>query len=145
MSDFSGTIYSISFCANISGAGLYEKILTQGSWNFIDFESHPIANNSVIVSGSEGLRVQCISNSSLPGVGSITILNGSTLSNADIDVWNIINPYNRPGFIQNNVTLTSADQGIYTCTIADSNGNQFVFNFGLYPNGFMGKREKTYN
>ena len=86
--------------------------------NLYELGARPLVNNSVIVSG---LRVQCVSNSSLPGVGSITILNGSTLSDADTDVWNITNPHNHPGFvgIENHwqSIITFEHQGVYTCTI----------------------------
>ena len=124
---------------------MYEKILTRDSRNFYNFESHPIANNSVIVSGSGGLRVQCISNSSQAGVGSITILNGSTLSYGLTDILKVGSPHNYPGFVRianyYGSIITSEQQGVYSCTILDSNGNEFVFNFGLYPNGFTGKRK----
>ena len=116
----------------------------RNQYHFYNFESRPLANNSVIVSGSDGLRVQCVSNSSLSGVGSITVLNGSSLQPYnEADIWRIGNYYNRPGFvrIENHwqSVITSEHQGIFTCAIFDSNGNEFVFNFGLYPNGFMGK------
>ena len=119
---------------------MYEK--ERDSSDYFDFEDRPLANNGVTVSGSEGLRVQCISNSSLAGVGSITILNGTTLSYGYTDIWSIHYPSYRPGFVRiandYGSIITSEHQGIYSCTIPDSNGNEFVFNFGLYPNGFMG-------
>ena len=53
------------------------------------------------------------------------------------------NPSSRPGVLRlqtrSVMSMTASDQGIYTCTIPDSNDNTFVFNVGLYPNGFNGK------
>ena len=127
----------------MSGAGLYEK--KHYGYNFPEFEARPIANNSLTVSGSAGLKLQCLSNSSQSGVGNITILNGTTLSHGYTDIWNIGNPVDRPGFVRianyYESIITSEHQGIYSCTILDSNGNEFVFNFGLYSNGFTGKRK----
>ena len=86
----------------------------------------PIANNGLIVSGSNGFVFDCISNSSQSGVGMIT---GSILQTAG-------HPFNRPGVIRLEATVTASNQGIYTCTILDSNGNQFIINVGVYPSGF---------
>ena len=77
------------------GAGLYEKRLSNNHT-----ESRPIANNSVVVSGSEGVIVECISNSSLFGVGNITDLNGTILPCGDTDIWNINNSWNISGFVR---------------------------------------------
>ena len=77
----------------------------------------------------------------------ITITDGTTLTvsgtNTD-DPWILASPSNRPGVLRlqtrtTSTLVTASDQGIYTCTIPDSNGNTFVFNVGLYPNGFSGK------
>ena len=90
---------------------------------------HPIANNGLIVSGSNGFVFDYISNSSQSGVGMITGLGGSILQTAGL-------PFNRPGIIRLEATVTASSQGIYTCTIPDSNGKQFVINVGVYPTGF---------
>ena len=90
---------------------------------------HPIANNGLIASGSNGFVFDCISNSSQSGVGTITGLGGSILQTAG-------HPFNRPGIVRLEATVTASNQGIYTCTIPDSNGKQFVINVGLYPTGF---------
>ena len=120
-------------CIYHAGAGLHVS------------NTGPIANNS-LVSGSAGQLVDCISNSSLSGVGSITLVNGSTLVHyAETDFWLIVNPYHRPGVIRIHIrsVLPSSDQGIYTCIIPDSNGHQITLSFGLYPHGFMGKETLT--
>ena len=90
---------------------------------------HPIANNGLIVSGSNGFVFDYISNSSQSGVGMITGPNGSVLQTA-------AHPFNRPGIVRLEATVTASNQSIYTCAILDSNGKQFVINVGVYPNEF---------
>ena len=112
------------------------------------FDPCPIANNGLIVSGSDGLRLYCVSNSSQSGVGTITASNGDTLNiGYNEDLWRVQNPDNRPGFLrlQNRIVsntpmlLTTSTQGIYTCTIPDDDGNDIILNVGLYPIDFSGK------
>ena len=122
-----------------TGAGIYSVDAAPG------YESRPIANNGVIIAGStsnDRIRFECISNSSQTGVGRIAGLDGTTLSsNSSGYLRAIVSPGNRPGFIRfraiNN--FTAGDQGIYTCTIPDANGNDITINMGLYPNGFDGE------
>ena len=122
-----------------AGAGIFADTRTSSS----DTERHPIANNSLIVSASDGLRLECISNSSQSGVGNITGLDGNTLPIDNTGVWRVVNPSSRPGVLRlqtkSSSLLTATDQGIYTCTILDSNNNQFIINVGLYFSGFMGE------
>ena len=111
---------------------------------FSEFDPRPIANNSLIMSASNKLRLWCVSNSSRSGVGSITTYNEVTL-NFDYmgNLWRVHNPDSRPGVLRlqtkQSISLTASDQGIYTCTIPDDNGNDFIFNVGLYSNDFDGK------
>ena len=124
-----------NLCIIIIGAGLYAR--TPSS----DFDPGPIANNSIIVSGSDGLRLFCVSNSSRSGVGTITASNGETLNIGNNGIWNLANVGTRPGFLrlQTRQLLTASDQGIYTCNIPVDNENYFIFNVGLYPSDFNGK------
>ena len=126
----------------IPGAGVYAAKRNDDS----DFVPGPIANNSLIVSATDGLRLFCVSNSTLTGagVGNVALSDGSTHSHdTTIGIWRVQNPSTRPGVLRlqtrGGMTVTASDQGIYTCTIPDSNDNTFVFNVGLYPNGFNGK------
>ena len=99
------------------------------------------------MSGSDGLILYCVSNSSQSGLGTITTNSGSELNIGVTDNWNVAYPSNRPGVVRlrNKIVdnmpklLTSSDQGIYKCNISDDNGNDFIFNVGLYPYGFNGK------
>ena len=122
---------------NHAGAGIYAGRRTSSS----QFNPHSIANNGLIVSASDGLQLNCNSNSSQSGVGMITVLDGTTIliSTGTTGVWRVFNPLQRPGVLrlQNISDFTAADQGIYTCTIPDSNDNQISINVGLYPIGFM--------
>ena len=114
-----------------TGAGIY-AISSDA-----EISSGPIGNNGVIVSSIDGLQLECISNSSQTGVGSITTLAGTINST----VWAVTNEFNKPGFLslqtrQNSPPLPHTEQGIYTCTIPDSNGRSLSLNVGLYPHGF---------
>ena len=97
------------------------------------------------MSGRDGVSIFCTSNSSLSGVGMITGLDGNIFPFAPdggvlTDAWRVNNPWKRPGIIHiSTASVSAADQGIYTCTIPDSNNKLFIFNFGVYPSGFMGE------
>ena len=100
------------------------------------------------MSGDDGLRLYCVSDSSQSGVGTITASNGVALNiGYNEDLWRVQNPGNRPGFLRLHnripstqpMLLTISTQGIYTCTIPDDDGNDFILNVGLYPNDFNGK------
>ena len=101
---------------------------------------HPIANNGLIVGGSNGILFDCISNSIQSDVGMIAGLDGSILpTGSDQSTLTAEHPFDRPGIVRLQATaaqITTTNQGIYTCTIPDSNGKQFVINVGLYPTGF---------
>ena len=113
------------------GAGIYSSRGAPG------FEGRPIANNGLIVSASDGLSLECVSSSNL---GIITEV---TLANANTDVWRLTNSHTRPGVLylqtKNDTSITTTEQGIYTCNISGSNGEAFIINVGLYPNGFTGE------
>ena len=126
--------------ASCLGAGVYAVGRTSGS----EFVNHPISNNGLIVSGSDGLRLECVSNSSQSGVGMITTYDGGTLPiNSISGMWRFTKPFNRPGVLRlqtkNTASMAPSRQGIYTCSIPDSNNNEIVRNFGLYPHGFIGE------
>ena len=126
------------------GAGIYADLQTH------KINPRPIANNGLIVSASNGIGLYCVSNSSQSGVGTIITSNGETLHiGYDAGLWRVQNPGNRPGVlhVQNRIEsmiITASDQGIYTCTIPDDNGNEFIFNVGLYPIDFNGNYLYTF-
>ena len=124
-------VYIISFAFHSlhhAGAGLfaYSSMSRRG----------PIDNNGLVII-SETLN--CMSNSSQSGVGAITAPNGTTLFP---DIFLIVNPFNRPGAVRLRTVsspITSTEQGIYTCTIPDSNSQNISLNVGVYPPGFNGE------
>ena len=124
---------------NHPGAGIFGG----GQSYFSVIGRRPIANNGLIVGASDGLRLECISNSSQSGVGMITGVDGNTVPFGITGNLRVSNPGNRPGVLRFHTTynspLQAADQGIYTCTIPDSNNNHLTVNVGLYPSGFMGE------
>ena len=95
------------------------------------------------MSSSTELRLKCASNSSQSGVGNITTPTGSIMprDQDSSSVWILTNPHHRPGLLRlrtqsRSQPLTASVQGIYTCTISDSNGRNISINVGLYPPNF---------
>ena len=118
----------------------YPLYITGASLYFNDGGGSGPINNNGLISANYGLLFDCVSNSSQSGVGTITAPDG-----VDLSVL-IIHPYNRPGVIRFRtlgLPLQDPDQGIYTCTIPDSNGYNISLNVGLYPPGFNGELTLT--
>ena len=94
------------------------------------------------MSSSTELKLECASSSSQSGVGNITTPTGSIMPHdqGSSSVWNLNNPHNRPGLLRlrTQSMLQASLQGIYTCTISDSNGRNISINVGLYPPNFSG-------
>ena len=107
----------------------------------------PIANNGLkmIHSGADNyLIIDFVSNSSQSGVGNITIPNGTILSPyATTGALFFISSYDRPGVLRlrqrSYLPFPVTYQGIYTCTIPDSNGIDISLNVGVYLPGFNGE------
>ena len=102
-----------------------------------------IANNGLIVSANNGVRLDCISNSSNSKVGEfITPTMSMSHSPESNDPYVTLKyAHNRPGLIRllNKAnTFPSGGKGIYTCNIPDSNENTISINVGIYPHGFIG-------
>ena len=105
----------------------------------------PIANNGMIISGGEGLRLECVSNSSQSGLGTVTTPAGHTLSPGDTThSWSLSPPPHTHGLLSlvTSAPITPRQEGIYTCSLPDSNGDDIELNVGIYPNGFRGKHVK---
>ena len=122
-----------------TGAGIYALTIASS-----------IPNNGLVSSGSQ-LRLDCVSNSSQSGVeATITTSAGVTLpAPNEIDDWRLRYPFNRPGVVRflrpgSSSSLPASDQGIYTCTIPDSTGQNIVLNVGLYPPDFSGELRLFY-
>jgi hypothetical protein len=134
-----GSSSSSNFPVSVVGAGIYAISST------LEISSGPIGNNGVIVGSSSGtLWLDCVSNSSISGVGTVTTPHGVTLTpGQSYDVWSVTSPFSRPGVLRlwtlSLSQLTASDQGIYTCTIPDSNGFSISLHVGLYDYGRSGK------
>ena len=103
----------------------------------------PIANNGMIISGREGLGLECVSNSSQSGLGTVTTPAGHTLSPGDTThSWSLSPPPHTPGLLSlvTSAPITPSQEGIYTCSLPDSNGDDIELNVGIYPSGFYGER-----
>ena len=115
----------------------------------MEISSGPIANNGLIVSRYDELRLDCISNSSHTEVGTIITPSGDILMPGNYTgVVNLAYPFNRPGILRlrtiqriysQSSPLPESHKGIYTCTIPDNNGHEISLNVGLYPVGFNGE------
>ena len=119
--------------ATVTGASLHAGIAAN------QYNKRPIANNGLIIARSDDtIRLVCASNSSQPDVGEIIGRDGNTLTSGS--GWDVNNLGNVPGFIRaTNTAFSATDQGIYTCTLPDNNGNVMVFNVGLYSTAFNGE------
>ena len=131
------------FVDAFSGAGIYAATAD-------DVSLGPITNNGLIISRHDALKVECVSNSSVAGVGSITTSGGAILTpDTTPSTLKLNNPFSRPGVLRlqsivegkpkSSHHLRESDQGIYTCNIPDDNGNVISLNFGLYPPEFDGE------
>ena len=104
-------------CNTHPGAGIYARQQTLSS----EFEPHPIANNGLIVSASDGLILDCVSNTSQSGVGMITGLDGNTLPIGNTGVWRVVYPFSHPGVLRlqtiSSSSISAANQGIYTLAL----------------------------
>ena len=80
-------------------------------------------------------------------MGTITTSDGVTRTPYyDGGDWRVNSAQNQPGVVRllrsppsSPSPLTDSDQGIYTCTIPDSTGQNIVLNVGLYPPDFSGE------
>ena len=102
-----------------------------------------IANNGLIVSTINGVRLDCISNSSHSQVGEFTTptMNMPHTPETSDPYVTLKYAHNRPGVIRllNRAnTFPSGGKGIYTCNIPDSNENTISINVGIYPHEFIG-------
>ena len=95
-----------------------------------------MANNGIIIARSVtgtnvSISFECISNSSQTDVGDIRGPNGELTNDS---TWTILK--DRPGVIVVQVRgdFNASDQGIYTCTIPDANGDNITIDVGLYQN-----------
>ena len=105
-----------------------------------------VQNNSIIRASITGRfpQLQCISGSSAASVGQWIAPNGGGIDGGPSDSFTIITgDADDPGFVsielKDGVSLTSRDQGVYSCVNPDESGNLHYLYVGLYLRGFNSK------
>lgn len=104
-----------------------------------------LQNNSVVRASTTGRvgQLQCISGSQLANVGRWISPNGNNLSELMNDSFiTTIGGSSDPGYIaielQSGLSLTAAEEGVYSCVIPDQDGIQQYLHVGIYLSGFSG-------
>lgn len=94
-------------------------------------------------------QLQCISGSTMAGVGQWIAPDGSNITEDGNDVFNItVGASDNPGFtsikIRDGASLTPDYEGVYTCLIPDENGDMQYLFVGLYGRGFNSKESISF-
>ena len=95
----------------------------------------------MITTSENTLKLRCHSGSILQDVGEFIGLDGIAITPLSSDAFNVsVSPNNNPSQVSiDTESLTSADQGIYTCHIPDERNNvnnSVNINVGIYLSGF---------
>ena len=108
--------------------------------------SGSVVNNSIVLASNTGRfgKLFCLSRSLQPHVGAWLAPDGSDITNNTMDHFDVnLGREDYPGSISMEVkigySLGSNEQGVYTCTIPDENGEQQYLHVGIYRNGFDGE------
>ena len=107
-----------------------------------------LQNNSITRASVTGsiMQLQCVSDSTSAGVGNWLAPNGEDITSKSDDPFMItLGDETDPGYLAVDLTegysLTSTDEGVYTCTIPDADGIDNYLHIGIYRNGFSSKQE----
>ena len=108
--------------------------------------TQPISNNSALIADSVGQigTIYCHSASEQPHIGRWISPAGNDITFTSTDAFDVglhsgsFHSYTTLA-ISNGFSLSSADQGVYSCQIPDENGIQNTLYIGLYPYGYAGK------
>ena len=98
--------------------------------------THPL---DTIATNARRMRFFCRSDSTMPGVGALIGLDGSTITSSSLfDIYNSnrgeVDVNNRVGSQDD---LTANEQGVYTCRIPLESGEMREINIGIYPDTFF--------
>ena len=109
-----------------------------------------VRNNSIIRMSASGRfnQLQCISGSTMVGVGQWIAPHGTNITNDDVDQFDVtVGGLDDPGFtsieLKSGASLGVDDEGIYTCIIPDHNDDLQHLFIGLYGRAF--NSEQHYN
>ena len=108
--------------------------------------TQPISNNSALIAASAGQigTIYCHSASEQPHIGRWISSAGNDITFTSTDAFDVglhsgsFHSYTTLS-LSNGFSLSSADQGVYSCQIPDENGIQNTLHIGLYPHGYAGK------
>ena len=108
--------------------------------------SQPISNNSALIADSAGQigTIYCHSASEQPHIGRWISPAGNDITFTSTDGFDV--DFHSGSFIYSYTTLalssgfslSSADQGVYSCQIPDENGIQNTLHIGIYHHGYAG-------
>ena len=127
----------------ISSKSLHISSAGAGLWG----TSQPISNNSALIADSAGQigTIYCHSASKQPHIGRWTSPAGNDITFTSTDAFDV--GLHSGSFIYSYTTLTlsngfslsSVNQGVYSCQIPDENGIQNILQIGIYPHGYEGQ------
>ncbi len=102
-----------------------------------------VTNNSLIIASSDSSisTLECISGSPTPSIGQWIAPNGQDVTQSNDDSFAVIvGAQDNPGHIEVSLSvgrsITSSDQGVYSCIIPDEFGVESIIHVGIYPNRF---------
>ena len=103
-----------------------------------------LPNNYLIISDVTGIvNLDCVSASTSPNVGRWLDTSGVDITNSNTDPFDVVvGDSSDPGHlsITSGSSITSDSQGVYTCVLPDTFGEDTYLNVGIYPNGFNSKK-----
>ena len=105
---------------------------------------NPVSNNSVLLADRNNQigTIYCSSGSRGSNIGQWTAPNGEIVTQTESLLTVVRGGGNFPGYVglqlRPNRTLSVYDEGIYTCTIPDENGDERTLLIGLYRYGYYG-------
>ena len=102
-----------------------------------------LPNNYLIISDVTGIvNLDCVSASTSPNVGRWLDPSGVDITNSNNDPFDVVvGNSNDPGHlsITSGSSITSDSQGVYTCVLPNTDGEDTYLNVGIYTNGFNSK------
>lgn len=130
---------------NIMLASVTHALIHIGAGLYLE-GSGLIHNNSIIRTSATGRfnKLQCISGSVVADVGQWIAPNGSNITGQNDDRFVVtVGGISDPGFISielhDGASLTTSDEGIYTCVIPNESGEEQYLYTGIYRRHFSSK------
>ncbi len=106
---------------------------------------NPVSNNSILLADRNNQigTIYCSTGFQINGIGQWLAPSGAAITQSGSSSFSMIRGGgNFPAYVglqlRANHSLSSVDEGIYTCTIPDENGIQKTLHIGIYRYGFHG-------